>query len=177
MFYLFIYLPIFLGVIARFLTWSSEDGDGDRLPGEKGPIKGDVTVDVIPSSRDLEGNNLWRLSTYASSDPFGTRKVSPVMHQVLTPSKASTSLEDGGPLVFENVETEPYPLDQLGCGEARYLCFELRKSNESDVDFAFETTTGEDALIECVEQECQSKSVWFVNSGFEYIFSKLAFKK
>ncbi|PIK42696.1 5 alpha fibrillar collagen [Apostichopus japonicus] len=144
------------GVIARFLTWSSEDGDGDRLPGEKGPIKGDVTVDVVPSSRDLEGNNLWRLSTYASSDPFGTRKVSPVMHQVLTPSKASTSLEDGGPLVFENVETEPYPLDQLGCGEARYLCFELRKSNESDVDFAFETTTGEDALIECVEQECQS---------------------
>lgn len=148
----------FLGVIARFLTWSPKNDDNaDRVIGEKYPITGDVIVDVVPSSRDLKGNDLWQLSTYASTDPTGNKKLTPVFRQVLNPAKASTPLSDGGPLVLEDVVTEPYPVDELGCGEAKYLCFELQKSNGSDVDFAFETTAGDDALIECIRQECESE--------------------
>ncbi|KAJ8019980.1 hypothetical protein HOLleu_41785 [Holothuria leucospilota] len=156
------------GVIARFLTWSQHEDDTERISGELAPLKGDVLVDVVPSSRDLEGNSLWKLTTYASSTPNGDSPVLPIFEQVLSPSQSGTPLLDGGPLIFENIETPPYPVDRLGCGESKYLCFELRKSEESEIDYAFETTTGEDVLRECMLQECEAVFVngmnWTVSS-------------
>lgn len=121
------------------------------------PIIGDVTVDLVPASRDVAGNRLWKLSAFASSDSNGDNQVGPRFRQVLSTSQAKTPVEDGGPLIFRNVVTPPYPIDLLGCGDYKHFCLELRKSEVSDPDFSFETTDGADTVKQCVEYNCDGE--------------------
>ncbi|XP_071822533.1 uncharacterized protein [Apostichopus japonicus] len=144
------------GVVARFLTWSPDGEDREHVPGELSPIIGDVTVDLVPASRDVAGNRLWKLSAFASSDSNGDNQVGPRFRQVLSTSQAKTPVEDGGPLIFRNVVTPPYPIDLLGCGDYKHFCLELRKSEVSDPDFSFETTDGADTVKQCVEYNCDA---------------------
>ena len=142
------------GVKVKDLSWSRRPIPRHE-PGRSVPVTSTVTASTTKGSRALKGSNLWRLAAYTASDPQGTNKAGPNYYNILTPEQASQSLSQGGQLVFENVQTPPFDVDKLGCGNQAYLCYELSKNPSANPrSYKFSDASGSDKSVSCKVQEC-----------------------
>ena len=69
-------------------------------------------------SQFIEGEGLWRIGLYASSDRNGGQVGMPHNRQVLNVRSSSKSMRPPSQLVFD-VDTE-FQMQHIGCGEMRY---------------------------------------------------------
>ncbi|PIK51686.1 hypothetical protein BSL78_11406 [Apostichopus japonicus] len=141
------------GVVFTELEWSREIPE-DHVPGIDSPIFIETSVDVEPYSREVTGVDLWQVSVFASRDMLGNERRDPIYSDVLTPIDAATTLPQGGPLTFPTLETPPFDVDKMGCGEFRYLCVEFQKGDNPIPDFTYETISGEDTIVKCHPEDC-----------------------
>ncbi|PIK51691.1 hypothetical protein BSL78_11411 [Apostichopus japonicus] len=141
------------GVVFTELEWSREIPE-DHVPGTDSPLFIEASVDVEPYSREVTGVDLWQVSVFASRDMLGNERRDPIYSDVLTPIDAATTLPQGGPLTFPTLETPPFAVDKMGCGEFRYLCVEFQKGDSPIPDFTYETISGEDTIVKCRPEDC-----------------------
>lgn len=166
------------GVVYNGIVWDRRIPD--HTPGDPVPLTIDAQIEVDPKSRSLIGNGLYEMSVFVASDPEGSDRKSPSFDQVLTPAQMSTNLPRGGPLRISNIKTPPLVVEQLGCGEFRYLCVEFRKGANSNPDYTaeFEQSDREigsaedgvvfkkDSLIQCREEPCPGRLLTFFGTFF-----------
>lgn len=107
-----------------------------------------------PDSHGVDGDNLWRLSTYITSDPFSPEQRN-FESQVLNPSQRGLPLTPGGRINFGSI-TVDVDLTGQSCDDSAFLCAELQKEPQSDVDFTLETQDRR-PLISCEPLACTGK--------------------
>ncbi|XP_071831947.1 uncharacterized protein [Apostichopus japonicus] len=142
------------GVVFTELAWSREIPE-DHVPGTDSPLFIiEASVDVESYSREVTGVDLWQVSVFASRDMLGNERSDPIYSDVLTPIDAATTLPQGGPLTFPSLETPPFAVDKMGCGEFRFLCVEFQKGDSPIPDFTYDTKSGDDTIVKCHPEDC-----------------------
>ncbi|XP_072174385.1 uncharacterized protein [Diadema setosum] len=144
------------GATAIDIDWDAEVGDAPF--GQPSPLSIAADINFDPDSPDVNGQDLWSLGVFAATAPDGSGPRRDEITQMLDPFNQAQPLEEGGPLRFDNINT-PFPIDELGCDEYRYLCIEFKKGESPKPDFKFETAGEGDTLISCKEQECRGVEV------------------
>lgn len=140
------------GAVARDIEWEADIGDAPF--GQPSPLTIDANVLFDPDSPDVAGDGLWQLGVFAAKMPDGTGPRRDEVTQTLDPYNQALPLEEGGPLDFGSIDV-PFPIDELGCDEYRWLCIEFKRGEAPNPDFGFTTESGEDSLISCKEQKCR----------------------
>lgn len=133
------------------------DQDTQVITGQTNVITINVDSYSNPGGGGVDGNDLWKLTTFLSSNPVGTGPKNVLDEQILTPSEASTSLESGQKLGFNNMAVVIEPED-LQCNPPMYLCAELSRGLTPSTLFTVEGSR-EDSMIDCKLLECQRRKL------------------
>ncbi|XP_071823316.1 uncharacterized protein [Apostichopus japonicus] len=151
------------GVFAETFNWELT---GERpIPGQETPVSIDIDVTFRDDTRDLEGDDLWSVSLFGSSDPLGDGPRIGEVAQILNDAEGSTDIANGDPLDIDGIETE-FEYGTIGCMEdVNYICMEFTKGDAPDPAFTLIVEGGHgdvsrDSLVLCKAQECQSRVVF-----------------
>ncbi|XP_072174093.1 uncharacterized protein [Diadema setosum] len=145
------------GATAIDMDWEADIGDAPF--DQPSPLSIDANVNFEPDGADIEGQDLWQMGLFASQSPDGTGPRKDEQTQILDPFNQAMPLEGGGPIEFDDIQTN-FPVNQVGCDDYGYLCMEFKKGQRAAPDFKFETTSGEESIVSCKEQECRGKSIF-----------------
>lgn len=141
------------GVAILDLNWSRDIGEFQSR--QNASVSFDVQVTIDPCSPDVKGENLWKLSMFASENEDGSNRLQhPFISQILNPSEASTSFLGKETLTFTDVETPPFYAEILGCGKMKYLCLELSKGDLPNPDFEVIFPEERSGIRHCREEVC-----------------------
>ncbi|XP_077998512.1 uncharacterized protein LOC144451517 [Glandiceps talaboti] len=128
-----------------------EDTELDEDKGDN-ELTFDLDVKFAPSSTDLDGKRMWRLSAWGSKSPTGRGKQHSFAKQVLKNRQVSVPLQNGQPMVFEKV-TYNMNMTSTLCIQVKYLCVELSKSSSTDPEFKL-LAVPEKATTQCELLPC-----------------------
>lgn len=122
------------------------------------PLTFDFLFTSSASGGSVNGNNLWNLVWYLSTEPddTGTTQVIPI---TLTPQQSGVDLIAATTGIIRSatalINTSP-----LSCSEFSYICVRLEKNPSASIDFTL-TASDEGALSDCQPVTCRGK--WFVS--------------
>ena len=133
------------------MDWSYEAGM--RQYGMATPLTIDATVRTTAESRELQGTRLWKMNLFGSRSADGSGQRLPQRTQVLDGYNQAIGMPAGGPVQFTDVSTS-FPMEQLGCGEFKYLCMEFTQGDSPDPQYAFRTSGSGDTIVSCKSADC-----------------------
>ncbi|XP_072021184.1 uncharacterized protein [Amphiura filiformis] len=152
----------------------ARDPDYPALPGEASPSIPSAAVTTIRISnfeatadrvrfllavtpggysQRIQGEGLWRIGLYGSSDRNGEEIGSPHKRQVLNVVSQGKSLRPQSQLVFD-IDTR-FQMYELGCSELRYICIEFGKGDNPIPDFNL-VLPGSDTVVTCQMVPCNT---------------------
>ncbi|XP_022088426.1 collagen alpha-1(II) chain-like [Acanthaster planci] len=144
------------------MSWSREVGQ--QQYGLPAPLTIDAQVTATPDSPSVDGTGLWKMNIFGSRSMNGSGVRQNERTQILDGFNQGKSLSaGGGPLEFSDIQTR-FPLDDLGCGEYKYLCLEFTKGDNANPDYSYATTTGAQSIINCLPEKCRTVYVSGVQS-------------
>ena len=126
------------------------------------PVTIDATVRTTPQSRELQGSGLWKMNLFGSRNADGSGMRQPERTQVLDSYNQARSMPVGGPVEFTDVGTS-FPMEQLGCGEYKYLCMEFTQGDYPSPQYAFRTSGPGDSIVSCKTAECGGLYCLFID--------------
>ncbi|XP_038058442.1 uncharacterized protein LOC119729773 [Patiria miniata] len=115
-----------------------------------------IRMDASTQSVDLgvAGNNLWRLSTFGSSNNNGTGTRYGEQLQALNQRQRGTTLPpDGGELDFGSIEFN-FDMTEMGCAEVRFMCMSFSRDPGASLEFTL-IPQPESALTSCQPLDCE----------------------
>ena len=142
------------------LSWSREAGQ--MMYGMPTPLTIAAEVTTTPDSPPVEGSGLWKMDLFGSRSMNGSGVRLNERTQILDSYNQAKSLAGGGtPLEFSDVRSN-FPLEDLGCGEYKYLCLEFTKGDYANPDYTYATTSGKQSVINCLPEKCRGKNCLFI---------------
>lgn len=105
------------------------------------------------------GEDLWMVGVYGSRNPFGSGPKTGFVDQVLNPTAAATTLNEGEDLSFQDVSFD-FDMTRIGCSEASYLCFDLDKNPQASVNYVFDARPDDSVTTTCVDMTDRCKGMY-----------------
>ncbi|XP_038058585.1 collagen alpha-2(I) chain-like [Patiria miniata] len=150
------------GVTFSDMSWSREVGPMQY--GVPAPLTIDATVSATSDSPSVQGTGLWKMNMFGSRSMNGSGVRLGERTQILDASNQAKTLPDGGgPLEFTDLRTN-FPMEDLGCGEYKYLCMEFTKGDYPNPGYTYATTSGRRSIVSCLPEECRTVYVSGVES-------------
>ena len=141
------------------MEWSREAGKIQY--GIPTPLTISAEMSTTPDSMPMSGTGLWKMNLFGSSNMDGSGERVSERRQILDDPNQAKPLVDGSvPVEFTDIGTD-FPMEEIGCGEVNYLCLELTKGDRPNPDYPFVTSTGEESVINCKEEECRGIIICF----------------
>lgn len=156
------------GVFATGLDWELEAPN--PIPGVPTDITIDASALFTPTSRNLEGDDLWRLSIFGSDNGRGSGPRVNENRQILDQDQASTTFTPGEPVDIDGITTE-FDVGSVGCtDELTHVCVEFTRGDDPNPEYSFRTVDPllgtEESIISCKELPCgASKFIVFYSSS------------
>ena len=120
----------------------------------KDPFDVNTTVHVHPSSPDVTGKGLWKLSVYGSKDKDGKGPQYQLVDNVLNTTQQKQSLTAGNDLLF-GLSPGEIDIQGIGCGEYKFICVDFKKGDNPKPDFDFVTIqTPSHKFTLCMLMQC-----------------------
>lgn len=131
------------------------------MPGQRTPVRLDVTTKLRSDTRDINGTRLWRLGLYGSTSESGLGTKFDEVYQLLTDDLVGLAIENKKPLKFGTLTTE-FEFGTIGCvDDVNYVCLEFEKNDKPDPDYVIliEDKEGNDvkSLINCKKKLCEAR--------------------
>lgn len=137
-------------------------------------LKIDLVAQVDDDSHSIDGDQLWKVTSFLSQNPDGSGPEEVLDEQVLTPEQQGEGLDPDVPLDFGVVDVN-LDMEDRNCEEAQYLCLRLSKNERASAEFTFQTEPDESVVTECMdlnpEENCHGKECFFF--FFFYVRAKL----
>ncbi len=150
------------GVTFANMNWEREMGQMQY--GVPTPLTISADVSSTPDSPSVEGSGLWKMNLFGSRNMDGSGDRVAERSQILDSfNQGKPLLDPRTPIEFTDIGSD-FPMEELGCGEVNYLCLEFTKGKSPKPDYSFGTTSGEESLINCKEEECRGVFVSNVDS-------------
>ena len=141
------------------MEWSREAGQIQN--GIPTPLRISAEMSSTPESPALSGSGLWKANLFGSRNMDGSGDRVAERTQILDGYNQAKPLVEGGvPIEFTDITTN-FPMEELGCGDVNYLCLELTKGDYPNPKYPFATSTGEESVINCKEEECRGITICF----------------
>ena len=153
------------------MEWSRDVGQLQY--GVSTPLTISADVSATPDSPSVAGTGLWKMNLFGSRNMDGSGDRVAERTQILDGSNQAKPLADGStPIEFTDIGTN-FPMEELGCGEANYLCLEFTKGDRPNPEYSYSTVSGADSIINCKEEDCRGTTFCFLylkQSEREYIY-------
>lgn len=150
---------LFLPVTGAIFTDLDVDlGDQELIENKNNFLNVDLSGITADDSTNVIGDELWKVSAYASQNPEGIGTKVGLVDQILDPFTAANDLNEGEDLPMEDVDFD-FDMTGLRCEDVPYLCFDLDKNPDASVNFYYESRPNEAATTTCVDfrDRCKGK--------------------
>ncbi len=150
------------GVVITDMDWDMEI-QGEVKSGQADSLAFNMDVDSLVNSGSVEGDTLWRVGLYGSTNPRGSGKKLNLQRQILSQDQSGRSLRAGETMEVPFIESK-FDLTEVGCEEEyQYLCLEFTKGERARPDFMFEVQQGGDEIVRCKKQPCRKGRTIFLS--------------
>ncbi|XP_063953953.1 uncharacterized protein LOC129255585 isoform X2 [Lytechinus pictus] len=135
---------------AIFTDLDVDLGDQVLVENKNNFLNVDLSGITADDSTNVIGDELWKVSAYASQNPEGTGSKVGLVEQILDPFTAAADLNEGEDLPMDDVDFD-FDMTDLRCEDVPYLCFDLDKNPDASVNFIYESRPNEAATTTCVD--------------------------
>ncbi|XP_041458867.1 uncharacterized protein LOC121410685 isoform X2 [Lytechinus variegatus] len=135
---------------AIFTDLDVDLGDQVLVENKNNFLNVDLSGITADDSTNVIGDELWKVSAYASQNPEGTGSKVGLVEQILDPFTAAADLNEGEDLPMDGVDFD-FDMTGLRCEDVPYLCFDLDKNPDATVNFIYESRPDEAATTTCVD--------------------------
>ena len=127
-----------------------------------------LRASIDSTDSGIEGDDLWKMKAYGSTNSDGSGVRYNELDQVLTNLQQDTGVAAHDTLNFVPIGLN-FDMEELGCSEVKYICLELQRDPSSSVIFSLESEGG---LTRCMELRCEGE-LFHQNQKFSLFQSEI----
>eukprot|EP00057_Strongylocentrotus_purpuratus_P020317 XP_011674791.1 PREDICTED: uncharacterized protein LOC100893890 isoform X2 [Strongylocentrotus purpuratus] len=152
---------------AIFTDLDVDLGDQELVENKNNFLNVDLSGITADDSTNVIGDELWKVSAYASQNPEGSGTKVGLVDQILDPFTAANDLNEGENLPMEDVDFD-FDMTGLRCEDVPYLCFDLDKNPDASVNFYYESRPNEAATTTCVDFRDRCKGATAIDVEWDF---------